>query len=327
MSDHNQLHGSCACERNQYTIIIPAASASLAQVFFDNTTATRRTQASPVSAWLRVPLDWYHSSTYAQFPDETHASIKRTFHTHTANPLLPPTRRQFCGYCGTHLTAWSEGVGEAEVVDVTLGSLLHESLERLEALRIYRGLEGDEEEGLVRDPGGTVNEVDHILMQPHRQHSTRTSDGLIQDRGASVNEPDHIRGRPGGLIMDPNATVNEPDHIRQRPGGLVLDRHATMNEDDHVPMTQRKATDFTRHSNPPSRVVVHKMNNRGLPYFEEMVEHSRLGRIKHQMGGQSSADGSSHVQWEIIEIGGDEDEPMEEGSGSGGTSKRLKMDL
>lgn len=49
-----QLYGTCACERNQYTIIIPSDVRTHAQVFFDNSRDSRRTQASPVTAWLRV---------------------------------------------------------------------------------------------------------------------------------------------------------------------------------------------------------------------------------------------------------------------------------
>jgi hypothetical protein len=42
MENVNQLYGGCACERNQYTVIIPSSSASLAQVFFDNSAANRK---------------------------------------------------------------------------------------------------------------------------------------------------------------------------------------------------------------------------------------------------------------------------------------------
>lgn len=38
---NSALHGSCACERNQYTILVPSASASQASVFFDNSAANR----------------------------------------------------------------------------------------------------------------------------------------------------------------------------------------------------------------------------------------------------------------------------------------------
>ncbi|KAF2163772.1 hypothetical protein M409DRAFT_25954 [Zasmidium cellare ATCC 36951] len=270
----NHLFGSCACERNQYEVIIPAQSASLAQVFFDNTALSRRTQASPVTAWLRVPLDWYSSATIALFPDESHSSIKRTFNTPAQNPTLPPTRRQFCGYCGSHLTRWNEGLhaytttNEAGYLDVTLGSLLNESLEKLEALRILPDTDSEEEEpsteGLVR--GGTIDDEDHIPTN--------------EDTPSGVDAP--------------------------------ASHHLT-----HIRTATREATQ------PP-----HNLQNRGIPYFEEMIADSRLGRIKRRMGGHTSEDGRTSVQWEVVEIGGGNgDEAMVDVSASSDEpNKRVKLD-
>lgn len=42
MAALNHLFGSCACERNQYTVVIPTPSASLAHVFFDNSALSRK---------------------------------------------------------------------------------------------------------------------------------------------------------------------------------------------------------------------------------------------------------------------------------------------
>ncbi|KAL8732978.1 MAG: hypothetical protein Q9166_002376 [cf. Caloplaca sp. 2 TL-2023] len=53
---------------------------------------------------------------------------------------------------------------------------------------------------------------------------------------------------------------------------------------------------------------------RGPPWFEEMIEGSRLGRIKRQRGGQSSADGRSKVIWEVVEFMG---EPSDSGNNTG----------
>ena len=47
---------------------------------------------------------------------------------------------------------------------------------------------------------------------------------------------------------------------------------------------------------------------RGKPWFEEMVEGSELGRIKRRRGGETSADGSTKIEWEVVEIGGDDGE-------------------
>lgn len=76
------------------------------------------------------------------------------------------------------------------------------------------------------------------------------------------------------------------------------------------------------------------MSNRGMPYFEELVDDSQLGKIKRRRGGRAGADGSL-VEWEITELEGDGDdavmrEVVEESSSGAGAetghgNKRLKM--
>ncbi|GAB7366171.1 hypothetical protein MBLNU230_g7732t1 [Neophaeotheca triangularis] len=259
MATHRELYGSCACERNQYTITLPSDSgASNAQVYLDNSAANRRSQAAPITAWLKIPLDWYHSSTYAQFPDETHASIKKVFHSAPAIGGLRDgvlaTRKQFCGYCGTHLTAWSEreAEGGGEWLEVTLGSLEAGSLGVLEGLGVLGGLGSSEEEKDEEEEEDDWNEeVGKVVRTP----------GV----GAATRSADRLRGR-------------------------------------------------------------------GMPWFEEMVEDGRFGRVKRQKGGQSSRDGSNRVEWQVVELeGADEDESMAEAEvdevgESGLRNKRLKID-
>lgn len=80
-----------------------------------------------------------------------------------------------------------------------------------------------------------------------------------------------------------------------------------------------------------SRVVKRRtagsMSNRGMPYFEELVEDSKLGKIKRRHGGHVDAEGRE-VQWEVTEIevgGGNEDTVMESAVEVGNGNKRLKM--
>jgi hypothetical protein len=191
-----------------------------------------RSQAAPLTAWLRIPLAWYHSNTQAFFPDESHAAIRRTFYTPgalTGAGNGKDVRKQFCGYCGTHLNAWRERDGEEEEwMDVTLGSLWSESVSQLESLGWL-----DQEESSGEEESGS--------------------------------------------------------------GGLA-------------------------------RVTAGSMSNRGMPYFEDMVEDSRLGKIKRRRGGHVGADGRE-VQWEITEIveGESGDSAMEGIVEGGNSSKRLKM--
>jgi len=54
----------------------------------------------------------------------------------------------------------------------------------------------------------------------------------------------------------------------------------------------------------------------GLPWFETLVEGSRLGRMRKSSGKRQSRDGRFQVEWEIVEWNGEGDEE------SLGTGKR-----
>jgi hypothetical protein len=100
--------------------------------------------ASPLAAFLRVPLAWYHATTISFFPDETSAQIHRAY-TH---PHATASKRHFCGFCGTPLSFWSEEPApEADYIHLTLGSLCAEDLSDLEEL----GLRPDLDDGLAQE--------------------------------------------------------------------------------------------------------------------------------------------------------------------------------
>ncbi|ORY12431.1 hypothetical protein BCR34DRAFT_651168 [Clohesyomyces aquaticus] len=204
---HPTLHGSCACGRNRYVVQIPPKDIQLAEILCDSTSASRQHSASPLTLWLRVPLTWYQSATFAQLPDEERPTILRTF----ISPFASHTRRQFCGYCGTQLTSWHERTREdAEHIQLTVGSLLDEDQEMLGQLGLLPSVDSSDE-----------------------------------DTGA----------------VDPMEGPSRPSRQVTRSGP-----HA-----------------------------------RGAPWFEEMVENSRLGRFKQQRGGHTYHDGSVKVEWEVVE--------------------------
>ncbi|KIW08572.1 hypothetical protein, variant [Verruconis gallopava] len=107
------------------------------------TDKTGRHLASPFTAWLHVPFAWFHSTTFAFFPDETHRSIRRTF----VSPFETTLRRQFCGYCGTQLSQWREDARD-DSIQITLGSIFEEDLEQLEQGGVLRfdGAESDSDD-------------------------------------------------------------------------------------------------------------------------------------------------------------------------------------
>ena len=241
----SSLRGSCACGRNRYVIDIPQSSSQLAQLLFDNSSLSRKLiclslltdhhlkktkqigwhQASPITAWLRIPLSWYHSTTYAFFPDETHGSIRKTF---TSPLAATQAQRNFCGYCGTQLSSWHERTrNDADLISVTLGSLLDEDL------------------GLLHDLGLVPRESDDDDDDDENEKNEKNENGVVRD-GTS------------------------------RSGGRV-----------GVPRTAR--TEVVR---------------RGAPWFEELVEDSRLGRLRRRRGGHSIGDGLATVEWEVTEWSG-----------------------
>lgn len=149
-----------------------------------------------------MPLSWYHSTTYAFFPDETHSLIRRVY-TH---PSQRHSKRHFCGYCGTPLSYWSEDPQtEADFINLTLGSLLREDLRDLEDM------------GLIPDE----------------------SDQEVQ---------------PAGSPLKSTA-------LRQ---------------------------------------------SYGVPWFDGMVEGTRIGNMRRSQGVQRSQDGRVSVEWEIVEFTGEE---------------------
>ncbi|KAF9766209.1 hypothetical protein IL306_001415 [Fusarium sp. DS 682] len=206
MSTLRPLRGGCQCGRNRYIIAVPQDGINEAQVLFNTESAHQIPLATPLAAYIRVPLSWYHSTTYSFFPDETHALIRRVY-TH---PSQQYSKRHFCGYCGTPLSYWSENPHtEADFINLTLGSLLREDLRDLEDM------------------------------------------GLIPEE-----------------------------------------------EDDKVPASQSTAV--------VGRNTALRQSY-GVPWFDGMVEGTRLGNMRRSQGVKQSHDGRVKVEWEIIEYSnGDE---------------------
>ena len=167
---------------------------------------TGRSQAFPLSAWLRVPLSWYRSTTYAFFDDETHASIRRCY----TSPIENNSKRHFCGFCGTPLSFWSEEPEtEADYISLTLGSLATSDLRDLEEL------------------------------------------GLLPKEALEDVEDDKER-------METTASF---------AGNSLVSEDA----------------------------------REGLPWFETMVEGSKLGKMSRTRGQSRTGDGRLKVEWEIVE--------------------------
>ena len=65
-------------------------------------------------------------------------------------------------------------------------------------------------------------------------------------------------------------------------------------------------------------------SRRGMPWFEDLVEDSALGRVRRRRGGHQSHNES--VEWEIVEVGGDDFDEGTGGAGGSVTGKRKADD-
>lgn len=132
-----------------------------------------RSHASVLSAWLKVPLTWYESATVSYFPDERHDHIARTF---TPNQQ-PGCQRKFCGFCGTHISYWTEEpASEQNYMNITLGSLRRKDLSALEDLDLLP------DEVDLRDSSTTesIREIAESSAAPEQSIVPSSESGTIQ---------------------------------------------------------------------------------------------------------------------------------------------------
>ena len=244
MTTQRPLRGSCSCGRNNYIIAVPENPADSAHVFFDGSSEDCRfgqnpeeptsndfvgqTQGTPITAWLRVPLLWFHSHTTSFFPDETHSMIRKTF-----TPAHEPhSKRNFCGYCGTHFTYWREvPEDEADYLNVTVGSLYSEDLRILTDLGLLPDeifashVENPAEQLLVgaattRHLGRFAGMGQRIVREGGEGDSTRMGKMTDGSSGESLQKTTRGMGRTadGTTIVEWEITEVMDDGSEPEPG-------------------------------------------------------------------------------------------------------------
>lgn len=162
-------------------------------------------QASPLAAFLRVPLQWYYSTTFALYPDETSAMIHRVYTPEDESH----TMRHFCGFCGTPLSYWSEEPrSEADFINLTLGSLAQADLHDLEELGL---VPGDEDSSRPVTP-------------PAEQETQRTVlDGGVADTDSRIKTREIVGGLPWLDTLTEGSKLGKLRLTRTSGGGTSRD--------------------------------------------------------------------------------------------------------
>lgn len=256
MPPNRTLRGGCQCGRNVYIVEPPPNTTESALLLFDPAASHRVSLASPLPTFLRVPLAWYHSQTQPFAESETPILINRTYEH---RPSQQSTRRNFCGYCGTPLSFWSEGPHpEADYIRLALGSLNIEDLEQLdEWVEDLQSGEGSED-------GDNKS-----------------------DKSDNKGENKKTTGGPTGIPWFDSFVE-----------GSRLGRH--------LEQQQRK----------------HELESREL----ERAATKKAKVHRHEAGQADSADGSVHVEWEVLEWTEGDGDGDEGESSQPSPSKRARVD-
>lgn len=211
-----------------------------------------------------MPLAWYRSGTFALLPGETHAQIKRAY-----CPSPPEegqhAMRHFCGFCGTPLSYWSEDPpGEADFIQLTLGSLSSGDLADLEDLGLLPGSPAARSRSASPSPFGAGSEEEEAGA----------------DEEEVVEEQEEGEEEQGG---------NE-DGER---GGDVGTREKGARE---AKRTGREMESSSLGSRPGYFGTVG-----ALPWLDSLTEGSRLGRLRRARGQRTNRSGTVRVNWEVVE--------------------------
>jgi hypothetical protein len=101
-------------------------------------------------------------------------------------------------------------------------------------------------------------------------------------------------------------THDDAEHICLTVGSLLDEDQALLGQLGYLPAGESSGDDDFHGAGPSSRqtrtvATRSEPHSRGAPWFEEMVEHSQLGRFKQQRGGHTSRNGNVKVEWEVME--------------------------
>ncbi|KAI5285198.1 hypothetical protein KEM55_000752, partial [Ascosphaera atra] len=170
-------------------------------------------------------------------------------------------RRTFCGFCGTPLTYWAEKPrGEEKFISVTVGSLRGRDQRRLEELGVLPEAESSDEE-----------EEEEVSERKGKAHE--------DDKDSDADDDDDVEVVQGEVE---DADDAGPAHANARSGAVA--RRA--GEDDDTLLRAPRVS--TAHRTGTSA---------GIPWFEDMIHGSRLGRTQRMRRGQGEApDDSAKMQ-------------------------------
>jgi hypothetical protein len=97
-------------------------------------------------------------------------------------------------------------------------------------------------------------------------------------------------------------TRDDSEHICLTVGSLLDEDQAMLGTLGYLPGSESSDEGDVNAAGPSRRSVARpEPQNQGAEWFEDMVEHSSLGRVKKQHGGHVGPDVNVRVEWEVVE--------------------------
>ena len=167
-------------------------------------------------------------------------------------------------------------------------------------------------------PNEKHTEIRRTFTPRHAPHTKRHFCGFCGTPLSSWSEADRaeaewvsvnlgsLETRSLGLLNDlgilPNSDEEE-DYVEegQKSGALQPERQGSSQGGETMAVSQDGSTEIKS----PLKVGDEQVTM-GKPWVEDIIEGSRLGRMRRQRGGNASLDGTVKVEWEILEFDGDD---------------------
>ncbi|KAL2271850.1 hypothetical protein VTJ83DRAFT_1221 [Remersonia thermophila] len=272
MTPNRPLRGSCHCGRNLYVVQFPQTrdpdpSLTARVVFHHHGPSQRTILGTPLPAYLRVPLAWYTSQTVPRRADETRVQIRRVYHLHDEDEDDNDNNNDGGGGGGGGV----EGSNADATADPSSSSSSSSS------------------SNLGR--GSNVKKSSNAAAYEVRHFCGFCGTPLAYWREQPPGEGDFIQLALGSLLPSDLRDLEEFGVLLPTPPS---ESPPSAPGSPRLPEAEDAAGDAVG--------VVG-----GLPWFDELVEGSRLGRMRRSGGAGTAAAGGEgrrttvRVAWEVTE--------------------------
>ena len=141
--------------------------------------------------------------------------------------------------------------------------------------------------------------IRRVYTHPSQQHSKRHFCGFCGTPLSYWSENPHTEAEYINLTL---GSLLREDIRDLEEMGIMPDQSET--EEEHIAAGESKGT-----MTPPDRELALRQSF-GVPWFDTIVEGTRLGKMRRGHGIQRSQDGRINIEWEVVDYTNDESQGL-----------------